>query len=439
MDGATSHPRGVARPRVLGRRLRGKAHDVAIGLGPAVAAGYALQAQSTLVAPLFGAIAAISIFAFVPLAAVALGASLPISIDLAGGHLSARVAASDIVLSILVLRVLGDTVVTRAMPALRALRPVRLPVLQYSALLGLLLVLHPERVSIINTVQRFELFLVPLLIGAFLGLRQDHMHLIRAYVIATAVLAAAWPLDVFHLQQRMQKNPTGQFLTNAILLLIAVPALRRFLPLLPLLVFGLFATGSRGAILALLIGIAAITCLTRGRDLRLVLVRVVPLLLIAVVAFHWLPSGARARITSFTPSTTTSGGYSIYVRDQYQADAAQIIGAHPWSGIGVGNFLAGVPQGAAATTDPHQVILLEAAEGGYGLAAAFVLLVAGAIAALVKLRAVEFAPAALAVIVATVAHGMVDVYWVRGTPVLSWLLVGLVCGLALDRQTEGVL
>ena len=45
------------------------------------------------------------------------------------------------------------------------------------------------------------------------------------------------------------------------------------------------------------------------------------------------------------------------------------------------------------------------------------------------------AVAAAAVLLSTVAHGMVDVYWVRGTPVLGWLLVGMACGeLALRRR-----
>ena len=75
------------------------------------------------------------------------------------------------------------------------------------------------------------------------------------------------------------------------------------------------------------------------------------------------------------------------------------------------------------------MLLLQAAEGGYVLAAAFVLLILGSVLALYRMRAVELAPAAAAVLVATFAHGLVDVYWVRVTPVLSWLLVGMVCGL----------
>jgi hypothetical protein len=436
MDAATNQPAGIAYPIAVARRLRSTVGDVAVGLGAAVAVGYAIQARNSLAVPLLGAVAAAGILAFPPLAAAALGASLPASLDLAGGHLSVRIAASDIVLVLLAVRILGDGVVLGAMPALRALKPVRLPIIQYSALLGLLVVLHPGSTSILNTAQRFELFLGPLLIGAWLALRRDHMHVLRAYVIATAALAVAWPLNLFDLQKGLQKNPSGQFFANAILLLVGVPALRRFLPCLPLLVFGLFATESRGAILALLIGIAAITCVTRGRNLRLVLTRVLPLLLIAIVAFHWLPSGARARVTSFSASAGASGGYAVYVRDRYQQDAVRIIGAHPWDGVGVGNYLAGDPHAGTATTDPHQVVLLEAADGGLGLAAAFLVLVIGSIAVLVRLRAIELAPAALGVIVATVGHGMVDVYWVRGTPVLSWLLVGVVCGLAFARRTE---
>ena len=53
------------------------------------------------------------------------------------------------------------------------------------------------------------------------------------------------------------------------------------------------------------------------------------------------------------------------------------------------------------------------------------------------MRRVELAPVAAGVLVATVAHGLVDVYWVRVTPVLGWLLVGMVCGLyAQSRETE---
>jgi membrane-bound metal-dependent hydrolase YbcI (DUF457 family) len=73
------------------------------------------------------------------------------------------------------------------------------------------------------------------------------------------------------------------------------------------------------------------------------------------------------------------------------------------------------------------VILLEAAEGGYVFAASFVLLIGGAAFTLWRMRQVELAPAAVAVLLASAAHGLVDVYWVRGLPVLGFLLIGMVC------------
>jgi hypothetical protein len=78
--------------------------------------------------------------------------------------------------------------------------------------------------------------------------------------------------------------------------------------------------------------------------------------------------------------------------------------------------------------DPHQVLLQQEAEGGYIFGAAFVVLVGGAMLALRRMRQVDVAAAAAGVLIATVAHGLVDVYWVRGTPVLGWLLVGMACG-----------
>ena len=55
-----------------------------------------------------------------------------------------------------------------------------------------------------------------------------------------------------------------------------------------------------------------------------------------------------------------------------------------------------------------------------------------------RMRHSEFSAAAVGVVLATAAHGLVDVYWVRGTPVLGWLLVGMACGaLAQRRHREG--
>jgi len=52
------------------------------------------------------------------------------------------------------------------------------------------------------------------------------------------------------------------------------------------------------------------------------------------------------------------------------------------------------------------------------------------------MRRLELAVAAAAVLLATFAHGLVDVYWVRGTPILGFLLIGMVCGLAARQRAS---
>jgi O-antigen ligase len=405
--------------------------DAALGIFAAVFVGYTLVAHGSLVLVLVLGLAAVWFFTRPVLAGIALGASLPAMQDLAGANVGVHVVASDIVLVFFAARLLGDVAVGRALPVVRALRPVTLAVLPYSALMLVLFGAHVGSTSLLNTIQRFELFLLPLLVGTFLALRQEHVRVLKAYVVATTLVAVTWPLNPLHLQ----KNPAGQLMANAVLLLVGLPALRRFFPLLPLVALGLLATQSRGAIFATLIGVAVILLMQRGGDVRFVASRVLPLLIVAVVVFQWMPSDARARVTSFSASPGTSGGYSVYIRDRYWQDAARIASAHPLIGIGIGNYLAGDRGAGTIANDPHDVVLLEAAEGGYGLAAAFLVLVIASAFALRRMRRIALAPAAAGVLLATVAHGLVDVYWVRGTPVLGWLLVGMVCGTAAARRT----
>jgi hypothetical protein len=410
----------------------------AVAVATAVAVTYAPVPQLFLIMVPVGLAVAFLVFASSKMAAVLLGASIPEIQDVTGGHIGLHVAASDVVLVLVAARLIADTVVSqRRLGILRAVRPVRAAFLQYGWLILFLLVLHFGFGSAVKSVQRLELFVLPLLAGVFLALRRDHMLVLRAYVLAATLLAVVWPVLNSHgLAGQFDKNTTGQLVACAILLLVAVRGLRRLLICMPLLVLGLALTASRGSVLAVAVGVAVLSVMLGGRSRQMLIARTVMILVLGVVVYQFLPGDVTAHLTDFSGAGSSSNAYNIDIRYQYDHDAEALIAAHPWTGIGVGNYLAGSAADGTQTTDPHDVILLEAAEGGYLFAASFLLLIGGAALALWRLRRVELAPAAAAVLLATVAHGLVDVYWVRGLPVLGFLLVGMVCGLAARRQPE---
>jgi hypothetical protein len=318
-----------------------------------------------------------------------------------------------------------------SIPALHALRPVKPVVAQYGLFLLLVLMIHFSLKGVAQVGQRFELFLVPLIVGAFAALAGRQIAVLKAYVLAASALALAWPF----MHSLGQKNPVGQIIGNALLLLVGVKELRRYAPLALVLIPGLAVTGSRGAVVATAIGIVGILALqdTHAKSAfgRLSLVAV-----IAFVTYSLLPVSLQARLTTFTAGTNSRSAYALRIRQQYTTDAERIIGAHPIAGIGVGNYVAGNSADLTSTTDPHNVLLLQAAEGGYGFALSFALLIGAVLMALRRMNGVLLAPVAAGVLLATFVHGLVDVYWVRGTPVLSWLLVGMACAAFVQQREQ---
>ena len=338
-----------------------------------------------------------------------------------GGY---NTSISDFLLLLIVVGIVFKWMSGRSEPVLRSLRPVALPVLPYCGVMLILLAVHPGVRELLKTGQRFELFLLPLIVGAFAALTDRHIRVLQAYVVATMVVGVVWPIHDFG----VNKNPMGQMIANAFLLLVGVRALRPLWPCLVPLAAGLIFTVSRGAIAGAVIGIMVILVRQRTRA-RPLLTRVLPFAFVALVAFALAPPAVQSRVTTFHAGTRTPGEYAIYVRQKYAEDAHEIIAAHRWTGVGIGDYYAADSEvSTTPVLDPHHVLLQQAAEGGYVFAAAFVLLVAGTMLALRRMGRVDVAPVAAGVLIATVAHGLVDVYWVRGTPVLGWLLVGMACG-----------
>ena len=397
---------------------------VAVGVVTAGAAGYLLFRGPLLVAFVLCLLPLVLWLFARPLAAlVLLGASIPITYSLTGGNGGFNLSPSDLLLVFVGAVLLFQAVIAGSLPSIRALKQVVAPVLQYGIFLLLLLAVHLSISGFFKTAQRLELFALPLVVGAFAALMNRHVVVLKAYVLSATVLAVVWPFAAF----LGQKNPVGQMLANAILLLVGVRALRGYAWCGLLLVPGLLMTQSRGAILATGVGLVLLFLL-QSSSARPVFARASVLVVMAIATFAFLPAAFQSRLTTYSATQNTPGAYSLYIRQQFTASAKQIIRTHPWIGIGVGNYREPGTGPGSPPQDPHNVLLLQAAEGGYGFAASFVLLIGGVLLVLRRIRAVEIAPVAAAVLLATVAHGLVDVYWVRATPVLGWLLVGMAFG-----------
>ena len=348
---------------------------VAFGIGRAYANGHARLAIATCILPL-----AIWLLTKPTLLLALLGASLPLLQNVAGGSLGYQVSVSDLLLVLLdrgdplpvgdERQRAGDPCASPRQDARRRLLHDHDPA-------------HPApsgaRRTWIKTGQRFELFLIPLVVGAFAGLSGRHLPLLKAYVLSTTVLA----VDVPGTRLRSAEEPGRPADREC-----DFAADRRFARCTascPCSSFSFPAsllTQSRGAILAAAIGVTVIV-LMRGLSARQLAMRLVPLVLAAGLTFVLLPGSAQQHITTVSASQSTSASYSIWYRDQYAKDAKRIIDAHPWTGVGVGQ-LRRIANAASThpVQDPHDVLLLQAAEGGYVLAAGFVVIIAGCVLAL---------------------------------------------------------
>jgi O-antigen ligase len=201
---------------------------------------------------------------------------------------------------------------------------------------------------------------------------------------------------------------------------------------------------SRGAIVAAGAGALVFLALRGLGDWRRTLAAVVPLAVVVGVAFHWLPEDVQTRATDYSRgdsatalSNLTSAQYALRLRDIYRENGWELVNSHPAFGVGPGNYVTGAPGSPEYNTDPHDLIIRTAGDVGYPGLVGFLILVGGTTALAVNRRRVNpYAAVAVAVQVSIIVHGFVDVYWVRGTPVLGWLLIGMALNHRLDEVRE---
>lgn len=359
-----------------------------------------------------------------PVVAAIIGVgTLPLASEAASGN-GVQISLPDL---LMVMAVLGSAVMLQRSDASR-LKPLLPLVASYAGIVFLALAAHVSAASVFGASQRLELLLVPLTVGGVLLSPRRLQQALAFYLLTATALALAWGLHVLPESSGFQKNPVGQFITVALLLITAYPGQRwRFL-LVPALAWGLFQTQSRGAILALLIGLLVLFVARPGIDRLRTGALLVPLLAVLGLVYLSLPDDVQYRTTTLSSNGTgdpTSAEYTIRIRETFRADALHIIRNHPVTGVGIGNYRAGVATQGSLTNDPHNVLLLEAAEGGLPLLGALLVLLVGSFWLVWRRRRdTPLAPVALAVQASIISHGLVDIYWVRGTPVLGWLLVG---------------
>ena len=162
-------------------------------------------------------------------------------------------------------------------------------------------------------------------------------------MVAASGARGLWPID----PSLGQKNPVGQMIGNALLLLVGVRALRRYAPLGLVLVPGLLLTGSRGAVVATAVGLVVILALQDSRA-RTVFTRLALVAIVAFVTYALLPVSLQNRLDDASlPGTGTRAAYAIHIRQQYVSDAKHVIAKHPVVGVGVGNYVAGDPRESA--------------------------------------------------------------------------------------------
>ena len=419
--------RAVAVPAVLSRAL------ITAGVLAAAALVGMLSAQTRFVglflaaAPLALVLAVRALRALIVVAM----AAIPFSADLLGGAgPGVQVAAADMLLAVCAAALLVPLVRDAQVRArLRTLRPLLFPLFVYGAALVVVLAGSLSFGSVANSLQRVELALIPAVVAAVVMDARTLRAGLRWYVVSSAALAVAFTIaqaagsgDVLF---GVQKNPAGQFIASGLLLAVGtnIFSARTRAVLLPLLTIGLVTTQSRGALLAFALSLLVLLVF-RGEVRRLrVGLLIAGISLFAIGAVGALPQTQQDRLFR----TSGDSDYAVRIRDAYRDDALQIIRDNPFVGVGIGQYLAGDPRLDTQTTDPHNVLLLEFAEGGFVLGASFlVFAVVPVVVVLRRRQSHPLAAVAAAVHVGILSHGLVDTYWVRGTPVLGWLLLGYV-------------
>ena len=325
--------------------------------------------------------------------------------------------------------------------------PVAVPLLIFSAVATISSIVFWDGLDTAASLFRmFVVTVLSVLIFANAGARLSTAHrCFGAYLVGITVLAAAtiitFAIGGFKSSEYalgINKNSLGPTFGCGVVialsyLLTTMPAPRRRLWLMVALsgsTIGLLLSLSRGAWVATGAGFLLILAMTR--NVRALLLSVV--LLSGLIAVMWsvLPPEAKDYATDISSHT-----YTIQTRFATMGDVMKAFNSSPLIGVGVG---------LRKQLEPHDVLVLTLGETGViGLLAFIGMFAAGFYTFIRAARLTRGDPQAwsaivigAAVLLVSLTHGLMDVYWRRGVGFMGWSCVGLAASMILQRQSARV-
>jgi O-antigen ligase len=338
-----------------------------------------------------------------------------------------RVSAGRIEMSFADVALTGAAVaaIRFVQPIYPRMRILLLGVVAFQAILALVVIATPTPPAVFEWVHRIVLVAGAISVGVALERTGSTVWALRTF-LATAVVFAldatrvavtggfqpAYPFG-------LQKNSAGLLFALGLLVLLIGPRLaavgRARAPVAVALLFGLMATRSRGAIVALLI-VGVIWAVRSGR-----VTRAAPLYLaaaLALVAVVYVTTESEIERVRENPNLERFQGVGSRVATNQRA--MEIWREDPVFGAGIRYFR----DPSFGIIEPHNLVLHTLTEGGIvGLVAHGVLFSA----AFVSLRRLAFDAAKLALyaIALRVVAALFDIFWVAGSGPLPWIFVGI--------------
>lgn len=355
------------------------------------------------------------------------GSGAWLTLVLAASFVSTRVGANTIDMSVADVALLAGSLIALFKVDFRSPRVRNILVLAaiYLGALAVNVFAHTSRASVLEWLHRVALLVGALLVGIAIAQIGRVVLALRVEFTTAAVFATAaifvWvntgfaPVFVFG----FHKNFVGPMLAMSALLVQTTWKRAQFSPpgaalLWLLLIIGLLATDSRGAMLALAAAMLVVSARTRhGRRRALLLAPVILGLVIYVgISIHASTTGVNDN--RFNTVRAREAAYSVAL-DHYHS--------HPWFGAGLRWF----KEPGAVTGEPHNAFISTLSETGMWGTFASLVLFGGALVLMWRVPG-ELASAAVSLLVFRILQGQVDIFWLAGTMTLPWIIVGLAAG-----------